>query len=598
MADLAQLERALINADKAGDSEAAMVLAGEIRRMRGAPAENVGAGKTAQPASAPIKMGKDRFADDLRETLRETDWATRNIAGAGTALANLYEGGKQLFGFGNDDNIKNQRIIAEEAPIGAIAGNVATYAPLALVPGANTVAGGALAGAVTGAAQPTIEGESRIANAAIGGVTGAAVPAAIRAGKTVKAALVDPFTEAGRTRIAGGVLNRTAGDAKAAAQRMATAKGATPGFAPTAGQAADDAGVAALERATRAANPGAFDDVEKSQRQALADAVRGIAKDDLTRTAAVDARRASAQQLYDAALDPANQQPMTPWLKGQVTQLVKRPSINAASKDAQRWAMERGEKPSPTGSLRALHDVKQSIDDMIGKATMEGRGGEVAALKNTQEQLLMTMEKLSPQYQQARQTYAQMSRPINQMDIGQEFAKRLIPALSRDMDAPMQLNAAAYARALTDQGDDIARNVTGMKGARLESIMEPDQMQALRGVSSDLQMMKAAENAGRGVGSDTVQKTAMSHIAAEAGIPNWMQSIARVPGGWLKTAGNVIYGNSDDRVRQMMADLLKNPQEAAKAMQAAGVQPSMISQMLKQGAQGMALSTTPMLVNQ
>ena len=34
MADIAQLERALINADAAGDVEAAKTLAGEIKRMR------------------------------------------------------------------------------------------------------------------------------------------------------------------------------------------------------------------------------------------------------------------------------------------------------------------------------------------------------------------------------------------------------------------------------------------------------------------------------------------------------------------------------------------------------------------------------------
>ena len=585
MADLAQLERALVNADAAGDTAAAQTLAGEIRKMRaGTPA-------------APVKIGKDAFPDTLRETLRGANWGTRNIAGAGTALANVWEGGKQLFGPGNEDNIRNQRIIAEEAPVGAIAGNIATYAPLALVPGANTVLGGAALGAATGAAQPTLDGESRLANAAVGGAVGGAVPAAIRVGKTAKAALIDPFTDAGRNRIAGGVINRTAANPQAAAQRMATAQGQTPGFAPTAGQAADDAGIASLERTTRAVNPGAFDDVDKAQRQALADAVRGVAGDPVQRAALDTARKTSAKQLYDAALDPANQQPMTPWLKGQVTQLTKRPSINAASKDAQRWAMERGEKPSPDGSLRALHDVKQSIDDMIGKATTEGRGGEVAALKGTQEQLLALMEKLSPQYQQARTTYAQMSRPINQMDIGQEFAKRLMPALYRDMDAPAQLNAAAFARALTDQGDDIARNVTGMKGARLNDIMEPQQMQALRGVAGDLQAVKAAENAGRGVGSDTVQKTAVSHIAAQAGVPNWMTDVARVPGGWMKTAGNVLYGNSDRAVQQMMADLLKNPQEAARAMQAAGVQPSMIAELLSKGAQGAALSATPAMLN-
>lgn len=577
------------NADKKGTPEFETVAAA-YQDAKAKPAASINA--------KPVKIGADAFPDTLRETLRGTDWGTRNIAGAGTALRNLYEGGKQLLGMGNENNIRDQRIIADEAPVGAIAGNLATYAPLAMIPGANTIIGGAALGAAGGAMQPTLGAESRLSNTLEGGAVGAAVPAAIAAGKTVKAALIDPFTEAGRTRIIGGVLNRTAADPQAAAQRMAAAKGQTPGFSPTAGQAADDAGVAALERTTRAVNPGAFDDIEKAQRAALAEAVRGVSKDDITRNAAAEARRVEAKKLYDAALDPANQQELTPWIKGQITQLLKRPSINAASKDAQRWAMERGEKPSYNGSLAALHDVKQSIDDMIGKATIEGRGGEVAALQGTKDLLLTTMEKLSEPYRTARETYAAMSRPINQMDIGKEFTSRLIPALYRDMDSPAQLNAASYARALFDQGDDIARSVTGMKGATLNKIMEPDQLQSLRGVAADLQRVKAAENSGRGVGSDTVQKTAVSHIAAQAGIPNWITDVARVPGGWLKTAGNVLYGNSDRAVQQMMADLLKNPQEAAKAMQAAGVQPSKLAELLKMGAQGTALAATPAMLNQ
>lgn len=610
MADLAQLERALVNADAAGDTAAATALAGEIRKMRaGTPA-------------APVKIGKDAFPDTLRETLRGANWGTRNIAGAGTALANVWEGGKQLFGLGNEDNIRNQRIIAEEAPVGAIAGNIATYAPLALVPGANTVLGGAALGAATGAAQPTLDGESRLANAAVGGAVGGAVPAAIRAGKTAKAALIDPFTEAGRTRIAGGLINRTAANPQAAAQRMATAQGQTPGFAPTAGQAADDAGIASLERTTRAVNPGAFDDVEKAQRQALADAVRGVAGDDVRRAAAVQARESAVNPLYDAAKkatvqgDPA------------LDALLQRPSMQAGAGRAATIASERGDKfmlsqqrPAqtvPTGVLDAqgnpitntipatpatypgqsLHDLKMGLDDAIGTPGIGGmQGAERAAATGTKADYLKWLESKIPEYGQARQTYADMSRPINQMDIGQEFAKRLIPALYRDMDAPAQLNAAAFARALTDQGDDIARNVTGMKGASLNSIMEPQQMQALRGVAGDIQAVKAAENAGRGVGSDTVQKTAMSHIAAQAGVPNWMADVARVPGGWMKTAGNVLYGNSDRAVQQMMADLLKNPQEAARAMQAAGVQPSMIAELLSKGAQGAALSATPAMLN-
>lgn len=626
MADLAQLERALVNADAVGDTAAAQTLAGEIRRMRGA------SGAPGQPQAAPVKIGKEGLPDALRETLRGTDWGTRNIAGAGTALRNVWEGGKQLFGLGDPDAIEQQRIIAQEAPVGAIAGSVATYAPLAMIPGANTVAGGAAMGAATGALQPTTEGESRLANAAIGGAVGGAVPAAIRTAKTAKAALVDPFTEAGRQRIAGGVINRTAADPQAAVAKMFAARGATPGFSPTAAQGADDAGIAALERATRAANPGAFDDVEKSQRAALADAIRGIAGDDVRRQAAITARESAVNPLYDAAKQATVQGDET------FNALLQRPSMQAAAGRAANLSAERGDRAgiisghhgyslrkgmpeqiSETGLLdssgapitriipetqatypgQALHDLKMGLDDAIGTPGIGGmQGAERAAATGTKADYLQWLESKIPEYGQARQTYADMSRPINQMDIGQEFAKRLIPGLYRDMPAPAQLNAQAFARALTDQGDDIARSATGMKGARLESVMEPQQMQALRGVSSDLQMMKAAENAGRGVGSDTVQKTAMSHIAAQAGIPNWMADVARVPGGMLKQAGNLLYGRSDDQVRQIMAEMLKNPKEAARAMQAAGVNPSVMAELLARGTQGAALSATPMLLNQ
>lgn len=734
MADLAQLERALINADKAGDVEAAKTLAGEITRMRGA----------ATP-STPVKIGRDAFPDTLREVLNSADWGTRNIAGAGTALRNLYEGGKQLLGRGDPQAIEEQRIIAQEAPIGAIAGNLAAFAPMAMIPGANTVAGGALAGAVTGAMQPTMEGESRLANTAIGGVTGAAIPAAIRAGKTIKAAAIDPFTEAGRTRIAGGLLNRTAGDAKAAAARMASAQGATPGFVPTAGQAADDAGIAALERATRAAAPGAFDAADKAQRQALAGAVRGVAKDDIARKAAVAARESAVSPLYDAAKRAVVEGDAT------IEELLKRPTIRSGLQQAEQIAGDEGRmfaltpsKPGATqwidevgnvvpappsvpkpenmrnlineiiesggisrgeladmgidaaartrpglfrrdsgmnaddlamwmeqrgwlnpaqidqankqatggahdlarrwvkdamsgepvfhpsqddlayefskkladwgnqyGTLQkqtlpptpasysgqALHDLKMGIDKAITEGS-PGIGNRIAGSQLTaKEAYLNWLESKIPEYGQAKSTFANLSKPINQMDIGQEFEKRLIPSLYRDMDAPQQLNAQAYARALMDQGDDIARSVTGMKGANLSKVMEPDQLQALQGVASDLQRMKVAENAGRGVGSDTVQKTAMSHIAAQAGIPNWMQSIARVPGGWAKRLGDAVYGSSDDQVRLMMAELLQNPQEASKAMEAAGVNPSMLAKLLSQGAQGAGFAAIPASIN-
>jgi hypothetical protein len=57
---------------------------------------------------------------------------------------------------------------------GNLVGNVAAIAPTAMLPGANTVAGSAAIGALSGALMPTVGDESSLTNAALGGGLGAA----------------------------------------------------------------------------------------------------------------------------------------------------------------------------------------------------------------------------------------------------------------------------------------------------------------------------------------------------------------------------------------------------------------------------------------
>lgn len=137
------------------------------------------------------------MTDALRQRLRAEPWLERNVEGAATAPSNLWEGVKQaayeLTHAKNPLNpatrgipqqeydtskIRENRIIAQEAPVGAAVGNVATYAPLAFAPGANRVVGGLGYGALAGALQPTTEGESRASNAVTGALLSGATPVA------------------------------------------------------------------------------------------------------------------------------------------------------------------------------------------------------------------------------------------------------------------------------------------------------------------------------------------------------------------------------------------------------------------------------------
>lgn len=155
MTDIAQLEAALINADKAGDTQAATVLAGELRRLR-MPQESY------DPTDG--MTGFDKFA-----------------AGAGKAMYDIGRGAKQLVRMGPTaaQTDEQKRMDAPLMKTGAglagnIAGGVAASLPTMLIPGVNTLTGAGAVGGVLGALQPVGSEDSRGMNAALGAASGTA----------------------------------------------------------------------------------------------------------------------------------------------------------------------------------------------------------------------------------------------------------------------------------------------------------------------------------------------------------------------------------------------------------------------------------------
>jgi hypothetical protein len=105
-------------------------------------------------------------------------------AGMGKAFTDLGRGAGQLFNAGpTAEETRETRQL--DAPLmktsggvsGNIAGNVAALAPLAVVPGANTVAGAGAIGAVTAGLQPAESAGERVTNMGVGGGLGAGVQA-------------------------------------------------------------------------------------------------------------------------------------------------------------------------------------------------------------------------------------------------------------------------------------------------------------------------------------------------------------------------------------------------------------------------------------
>lgn len=124
------------------------------------------------PAPTPIDISSN-IGKATREEMASRPWIENQIAAVGNAVRGPYEGVKQLLGMGDKQNAEAVRTIDQEAPTGAIAGNLAMMAVPGVGAATNTLGRSAALGAGLGALQPTLEGESRLANAAIGGASGA-----------------------------------------------------------------------------------------------------------------------------------------------------------------------------------------------------------------------------------------------------------------------------------------------------------------------------------------------------------------------------------------------------------------------------------------
>jgi len=236
---------------------------------------------------------------------------------------------------------------------------------------------------------------------------------------------------------------------------------------------------------------------------------------------------------------------------------------------------------------RGLDLIKKGIDEAVSSSPgmpVIGKHQQRAAM-GVKEDLLKWADAAIPEYGQARKTFQDMSKPINQMQVGQELLGKMQGPLA-DHGALASETGAMYARALNDASGNLVKNSTGGIRQTLESVMSPDQMMTLNNVAQDLARKSNAQNLGRGPGSNTFQNFAMDNIAAQSGMPSAVSMLANlVPGmgtvgGLAKATGNLIYKSKDEVMKGRMAELLLDPVKAASVMESA-VQPGRIGQVIQ-----------------
>lgn len=530
----------------------------------------------------------DTQREGLQKEITDEAGAVGNFrAGMGKAFADTARGVGQLVGLGPDraevDEIKRRDAGLTNTTAGAVGNFVGQVAPAVAtvaIPVAAGLRGAAAIGAGMGAAQPVGTTDSRIQNTAIGGAAGAGGVAAGRLLGGVASgakALIDPFTQKGREKIAGRTILRFADDPMAV--RRATGARTPTGAVPTLAEETGDAGLSRLQDAVRSLDPQIENRVGQRLRDNNAERVgtlQGLAGNSATRQAAVDAREATAGLAYRKAF-VRDALKLNPRGEKEVAALLEMPAIQAAMKQAQAIAKNKGvDIADPAGSAQGLHYIKLALDDAYSAA---GGGGGTAAQKNAadgikaaQKRLVNFLEDLRPDYKTARTEYARMSKPINAQDILEEVAKRGTSNLS-DLSGNPRLQANALAGAMRDEPALIKR-ATGRAGINaLSEVLEPNQLNMLRTVAAEADRTAAVASAGAGPGSPTAQRLAsqnvLERLIGPTGLPtSWAESALAntVVGKPL----NLIYGNvAEAKIQQALADAVLDPAKARQFLAAA-----------------------------
>jgi hypothetical protein len=398
---------------------------------------------------------------------------------------------------------------------------------------------------------------------AIGAPLGAVAPAvsniASKGFQTVKG-MVEPFYEKGQEKIIGRFLREAAGgEAPQAMRNLRAAQPLVTGSMPTAAEAAGVPSLAALQRTAIANSPVSANLIatrQSAQNEARANALRNIASESRVSKYAT-LRERVADDLYDEALRPLDLGELTPKMTKEIAGLTKTPAIKRAMSDAQVNAANRGiDITDPAGSMRGLHETKMALDDQIkavkAKLERDGAGAtsaELNGLMTAKTRLLNFIEGVSPEYKTARLTFERLSKPVEQLESIAKLAKKSI--------SPE--NEKIY----------ISRFSNDLQKLIDEGKLSNRQIERLNAIKEDLARSKFAETAGRGVGSDTVQKLAYSNMIQQAGIPTALSNAAGT--GLISRLGDVAYGRANKEMAQKLAESLLSPQETLRLMRAGAI---------------------------
>lgn len=377
----------------------------------------------------------------------------------------------------------------------------------------------------------------------------------LKAGGRSIAALVKPFTSGGREEIVGTTLDRAATNPATAARNMANAEEFVPGSAPTAAQASRDPGLLTAERAVRSTNSRFAEQASKAN-EARNILLASMAGDETALNAAKSARTTQGNALYAKSFGEKVNAP------SELSALATRPAFEQAVKRASSIAAEEGvDLGNPMETMRGLHYVKMALDDIIENATSRADSGigrtQGRAMMGTRDALLKVMDDISPAYREARASFKEASKPVNQMEALQDVQKRVLNAGTDAQTGERIMSASKFYQSVTKNEADLAK------------VLTPEQMTGLRSIAKDLDRGALSDTAGRAAGSNTFQNISTAYLLGQAlggkaAASPALQTMMR-PLAWLTKL-------PDAQMQELLTDAMLNPALARSLMAKAAPQ--------------------------
>ena len=535
MASLEQLHTALINADKAGDTQAATMLAQEIQKMR-ASSEGIPqqrgyepmipraseaisnlprsalkmGGELAEAALSPVETAKglsDVAAGGMRAVAQKVlpekifQWidaldnpeTTKRIADTANAVGKDYADA-----YGSYDRIVKTieqdpvRAMGDLSLILGIAGKAATASRMART-------GEALTGIARGVdplALP-IAGVNKLADVAAPGVTYA------RNALSPMYRMLEPALEGRGEQYVSALLNQPqeiVPGSKRSAGEMIVASGQSGAQFP-----------ALEQKVLSEVNPTAQAEIEAARGKARSAAIENISGTPEAQQSAVEARTAATKPLYQQAAQKLAE------TDDVFAKLMETPTMEDALAAASRMAADRQQPfmrgeikpaetiqskvlgpdgqpltvdvPAQTAKLsgQALQDIKIALDEAIKPRANEtaAQAAQRNAATGVRAQYMEWLEKNAPDLMKARKTFAEKSGPINVMEVGQVLRDALESPLNEGTS-----RAGVFANAVRNAPGTLKKATGEARFERLSDVLEAGDLQRVSQVLEDLRTSK------------------------------------------------------------------------------------------------------------